>query len=31
MQLTFFVEFKSLGRPDNHVQRSKNGIEVEWI
>ena len=29
MQSTFLVEFKNLGRPDNHMQCGKNGIEIE--
>ena len=29
MQSTFLIEFKDLGKPDNHVQCERNGIEVE--
>ena len=29
MQLTFFVEFRNLGRYDDHMQYEKNGIKVE--
>ena len=31
MQLTFLVEFRNLGKPDDHVQYEKNGIEIKWI
>ena len=29
MQLTFFVEFRNLGKPDNYMQYGKNKIEIK--
>ena len=31
MQLTFLIQFKDLGRPDNYIEHKKNKIEVEKI
>ena len=29
--INFFVKFRNVGRPDNHMQCEKNGIKIEWI
>ena len=29
MQLIFLIDFKNLGKPDNHIQHEKNEIRVE--